>query len=197
VSGGCNSDAPGPLGPGSPPAPGPQRTSHTRFVIRQFAADEWQEYRRLRLSALADSPDAFGSTLAAEQALPDALWEERLRAGVDSADDCPLLALADDEAAGLVWGKIDPVHPSVAHTYQMWVAPTHRHLGIGGAILEALIVWARSRNAKQVVLSVTCGDSPARRLYDRVGFLPAGNPKPLRTGATLMAQEMELNLVGP
>jgi len=33
--------------------------------VREFLPDEWQTYRALRLRSLAESPDAFGSTLAA------------------------------------------------------------------------------------------------------------------------------------
>ena len=194
MSGCSNSDVPGPLGSGSPPAPGLRRTRPTPIVIRRFDAAEWQTYRRLRLTALADAPDAFGSTLAAEQGRPEAHWEERLRSGVESTNDLPLLALADDEPAGLVWGKIDPEDPTIAHVYQMWVAPTRRRLGIGAALLERVIDWARNRDASELVLSVTCGESPARRLYQRMQFKRRGEPMPLRPGSTLLVQEMSLHI---
>ena len=173
---------PGPSGPGS----------HTGIVIRQCAAAEWQVYRRLRLSALTNAPDAFGSTLAVENDWPETLWEERLRTGVQSAHDLPLLALADDEPAGLAWGKIDAASRSIAHVYQMWVAPAHRRRGIGADLLVALIVWAHSRNAVQVVLSVTSGDSPARRLYERMGFKADGELASLRPGSATMTQQMKV-----
>lgn len=46
--------------------------------LRTFAADEWPLYKALRLRALADSPDAFGSTLVREQARPDTAWQAHL-----------------------------------------------------------------------------------------------------------------------
>ncbi len=42
------------------------------LIVRTFAPHEWPTYKDLRLRALADSPDAFGSTLAAEQGRTDA-----------------------------------------------------------------------------------------------------------------------------
>jgi hypothetical protein len=47
--------------------------------IRRFDRDEWPTYRAVRLRALGDSPDAFGSTLAREEALTDAEWAEASR----------------------------------------------------------------------------------------------------------------------
>jgi GNAT superfamily N-acetyltransferase len=169
-------------------------TSRTHIVVRRFDSREWLVYRRLRLTALADAPDAFGSTLAAEQGRADAHWEERLRIGVESPNDLPLLALADDEPAGLVWGKIDPAAPFTVHIYQMWVTPTRRRLGIGAALLGSLIEWARDRGASELVLSVTCGESPARRLYETMRFKPLGEPTPLRPGCTPLVQQMRLQI---
>jgi ribosomal protein S18 acetylase RimI-like enzyme len=64
-------------------------------------------------------------------------------------------------------------------------------------LLDAVIAWARARNASSLNLGVTCGDSPARRLYERAGFKPTGEPQPLRPGSKLSAQSMRLALRVP
>ncbi len=166
---------------------------HT-LKIRTFAPQEWDTYRGLRLRALADSPDAFGSTLADEQDRPDAEWSRRLASGADSRVNLPLVAEVHGEPIGLAWGRIDTSDPEVAALYQMWVAPNHRGLGAGQMLLEAVIAWARARNASYMDLGVTCGDRPARRLYERAGFKPMGEPQPLRPGSTLLVQPMRLIL---
>ena len=162
--------------------------------IRTCAADEWRSYRDLRLRALADSPDAFGSTLAAEAGRPDAEWARRLASSADARVSLPLVAELGGELIGLAWGRIDASAPDVAALYQMWVAPTHRGRGVGQKLLEAVIAWATAQNAASLELGVTCGDSPARRLYERTGFKPLGEPQPLRPGSTLLAQLMRLAL---
>jgi hypothetical protein len=48
-----------------------KETATNPFKIRRFAAHEWQSYKNLRLRALADSPDAFGRTLAEAQEYAD------------------------------------------------------------------------------------------------------------------------------
>jgi GNAT superfamily N-acetyltransferase len=164
--------------------------------IRTFAPHEWGTYRDLRLRALADSPDAFGSTLAEEQDRSDAEWSRRLALGADSRSNLPLVAEVHGEPIGLAWGRIETSDPDVAALYQMWVAPSHRGLGAGRMLLEAVIAWARAQNASYLDLGVTCGDSPARRLYERAGLKPMGEPQPLRPGSQLLGQPMRLALRG-
>ena len=162
--------------------------------IRKFVPQEWQTYRDLRLRALADSPDAFGSTLAAEEDRPDSEWSNRLISSADSSLDLPLLAEIDIEPIGLAWGRIEKTNPDVANLYQMWVAPTHRRLGAGKMLLEAVIAWTRARNVNCLELGVTFRDSPAMRLYTRAGFRPVGEPQLLRQGSALLGQPMRLVL---
>jgi GNAT superfamily N-acetyltransferase len=162
--------------------------------IRALAPHEWGVYRDLRLRSLADSPDAFGSTLAEEQNRSDEEWANRLASGNDSPWDLPLVAEVDREPVALAWGRIDRANPDVASLYQMWVAPTHRRLGVGQMLLESVIAWARARHACYLDLDVTCGDSSARRLYARAGFEPVAAPQPLRPGSELLGQPMRLRL---
>src|SRR5262245_19074389 len=105
--------------------------------IRTLAADEWRLYRDLRLRALADSPDAFGSTLVEESGRPDAEWARRLAASADVRVNLPLVAEIRGQLVGLAWGRIDTSNPEVAALYQMWVAPPHRGWGVGEKLLEA------------------------------------------------------------
>jgi ribosomal protein S18 acetylase RimI-like enzyme len=174
--------------------PGVGRAMEPTLLIRPFAAHEWRTYRVLRLAALEDSPDAFGRTLAEEEHRAEAEWASRLQSGSDHAWSWPLVAEIGAEPVGLVWSRIDSSRSDVATVYQMWVAPHRRRCGIGRALLEETIAWARARNVRHLLLSVTCGDTPALRLYQRLGFRPVGDPQPLRPGSDLLAQPMDLAL---
>jgi len=162
--------------------------------IRRFSSAEWRAYRELRLAALTDSPDAFGSTLEREGASSDDQWAARLASGVASATDLPLVAEVDGRPVGLAWGRIEAAAPDTADLFQMWVSPAHRGIGAGRLLVDAVIRWARSQRATQLVLGVTCGDTPAVRLYARAGFVPDGDPGPIRPGASVLAQPMRLVL---
>ena len=162
-------------------------------TVRTFDETEWAIYRDLRLAALADSPDALGGTLAQSSQRADSAWRSRLVAAAPDTD-LPLICEVEGSPGGLAWGRIEPALPDDAHVYQMWVAPHCRGCAAGRRLLDAVIDWAGNTGAKRVLLGVTCGNSPARNLYDSAGFRPVGDPQPLRPGSTLLAQDMELVL---
>lgn len=171
--------------PGPRPAPG--------ISVRVFERSEWQSYRDLRLRALGDAPDAFGTTLAQARQRSDTHWKSRL-ADTSPDTDLALLGEVDGVGAGLAWGRIEPTDRDVACVYQMWASPEHRGCGLGRKLLTAVIDWARSRHALRVELGVTCGNSAARTLYASAGFKPVGDPEPLRKGSALLAQSMVLEI---
>lgn len=164
------------------------------MIVRRFTADEWRMYRGLRLRALADSPDAFGSTLAREAAFPDSDWRNRLADGASSPRALPLVALVDDAPAGLAWARIADSDTDVAHLYQVWVAPEHRGRGAGRLLVEAAIAWARESGLRALLLDVTVSNGAAVQLYRRLGFTDAGDTQPMREGSALRSQPMQLVL---
>jgi ribosomal protein S18 acetylase RimI-like enzyme len=169
------------------------------ITIARFAPQQWLVYRALRLASLADAPDAFGATLTEQQKWPDMLWKMRLEAGIFSDDAYPLLAQCDGGPAGLIWGKVEgkssPDNPApVIHIYQVWVAPAYRGRGIARALVDEVIAWARTKNARAVHLSVAVSATAATRLYQQAGFRPNGPPELLRENAALLTQPMVLPL---
>jgi ribosomal protein S18 acetylase RimI-like enzyme len=163
------------------------------LIVRQFKTTEWQAYKDLRLNALKESPEAFGSIYEDAVKNEDINWKNRL-AQTSAKNDYPMVALVGDEFAGLGWVMVEPPENDVAHLYQMWVDPRFRRLGLGRALVESGINWTRSRGTKSMLLEVTCGDRPARRLYDSLGFVSKGDPVPMRSDSDCLQQLMELRL---
>jgi ribosomal protein S18 acetylase RimI-like enzyme len=162
--------------------------------VRRFNPAEWSLYKTLRLRSLEDSPSAFGSTLDLELERTDAAWTERLQNAVSSGQDCALIAEVKEAPSGLVWAKADANDPGIVNIFQMWVAPEARGRGVGDALLQAAIHWARQYGARFAKLGVTCGDTPAVRLYQRAGFVEFGAREPIRAGSVVLAQNMVLAL---
>jgi ribosomal protein S18 acetylase RimI-like enzyme len=151
-------------------------------------------YREIRLRSLMDSPDAFGSTYEKESADPDDRWQKRLSDNTNPTLDLPLFAEVNSQPVGLAWGRVNREDPKITNLYQVWVAPEFRGRGIGRMLVDAVINWAKEGKAQILELGVTCGDTPARRLYERAGFVPYGLPETVRQGSELMGQYMRLYL---
>lgn len=150
-----------------------------RVIVSQARVDQWQVARELRLAALADTPDAFGATLAETEARPPDAWRDWVaRPGV-----AVLLAhLEVGEAlrpAGMV--VVAPAHDHDADTcglYGVWVAPWARGEGVSDALVEAAMAQGSEDGHRRMVLDVGDHNQPAIALYTRHGFAPTG-----RTGA--------------
>ena len=163
--------------------------------IRRLDPQEWPLYRSLRLRSLADAPYAFGSSLAAEQHRPVALWQARLLAA-QPATDCPLVAHGASAAYGMVWGKVNAGDAGIVDVYQMWVAPEARGRGVAAALLAHVVAWARGNGARTVQLAVSEGNDAAVALYRRAGFHPVGAPAALHQHSAMLSQRMQLDLAG-
>lgn len=146
------------------------------YHIHRAGRADWETVRSVRLRSLADTPDAFATTLAQDEARSDDEWEAR----VENRDVAHFLALgAGDESFGLAVGAPYRGFELTAGLFGMWVAPEARGRRIGKALVEAVVDWARSEQFKRVVLDVAEGNSAAIRLYESCGFVATGNTSTL------------------
>jgi len=96
--------------------------------------------------------------------------------------------VADDN--GDVVGRLslarDP-HPASRHVADLglMVAVTHRRRGLGTALLEQAVTWARDAGVRKLELHVFPWNEPAIRLYEGFGFEREG----VRTGHYLREGE--------
>jgi ribosomal protein S18 acetylase RimI-like enzyme len=154
--------------------------------IRQVRPDEWREYRAIRLSALADSPDAFGSSLAGEQVLSDDRWQQRVDGG--GPDEHRVLFVAVDEIGAWIGlaGTYSPADLGAdVELISMWVAPAGRGRGTGESLVRFVLNWAQGRGLATVGLWVTSTNDGAYRLYERCGFTDTGERQPLPSNPAL------------
>ncbi len=157
-------------------------------TIHVMTPADWARVRDLRLTALADTPDAFGSTLEREQSFVEAQWRQRLSSAVT------FIAQLDDQDAGMVTGLASE-EPGTAFLVGMWVSPAHRGAGIGRQLIAQLISWAQAEGFGRISLEVGDSNASARRLYKSLGFEPTGRTGTLPPPRThLLEHECELVL---
>lgn len=146
--------------------------------LRVVSAEDWKDFKAVRLRALADSPTSFGATLADATALPDTAWRTRI-----DGPGPKIIGYVGEEPVA-VGGLFPPEGTSDAFIWGMWVAPEARGRGLGRGILRDLLARA-DRLGRTVLLHVTEGNDGARRLYEGHGFVSTGEREPLREGSSL------------
>jgi GNAT superfamily N-acetyltransferase len=165
--------------------------------VRRICAGEGLRLRALRLHALADTPTAFGSTVAREEAFADSVWHERAAGGAEGGDRITLVAEQDGRWVGLATGLAgDPEDPQQSGPVLvgMFVDRTERRHGVGAMLIEGVAAWARARGAARLSLWVTSSNEPAIALYRKCGFRPTGETKPLAHTPTLAELRMVRDL---
>jgi ribosomal protein S18 acetylase RimI-like enzyme len=144
----------------------------TTFRILTLPVARWREYRALRLSALADTPGAFGASYADNAAQPDDYWRERLQAVLDGRS-LLLFAECAGELVGMLgafWGSANQA-AGVATVIAVFVEPRWRGQGIAGQLLDALLERLRQTpGLRSAELDVAVEQAAAVALYQRAGF---------------------------
>jgi ribosomal protein S18 acetylase RimI-like enzyme len=151
--------------------------------LRVISAEDWADFKAIRLQALADSPTSFGVTLAEAASQSDTAW----RARVEGSG--PTVVAFDGKKPVGMGGLFIPEGTSEAFIWGMWVAPGARGQGLGQSILLELLEHAQQCD-RTVLLHVTEGNDGARRLYEANGFVATGEWQPLREGSSLRIEAL-------
>jgi ribosomal protein S18 acetylase RimI-like enzyme len=162
--------------------------------IRVATEEDWRRVRDLRLRALEDSPDAFGSTLEAERAHAEVDWLGWI-CGWEGTENRCAIAVAGGDWVGMAVGSQARIERH-AHLYAMWVDPRFRRSGLGGGLVDAVVAWAAARGATALELDVTETNDDALAFYGRCGFADTGRRHPLREGSSLSVIVMRRPLMG-
>lgn len=139
------------------------------IVIHHIVPDDWLRWRRLRLNALREVPQAFSSTLAEWQGSGDneARWRARL-----TAVPFNVIASLDGADAGTCSGTAPD--NEIVELISMWVAPFARGHGVSDTLFDAIVCWAQSQSALSVTLNVFEDNARAIALFARHGFADRG-----------------------
>jgi GNAT superfamily N-acetyltransferase len=81
------------------------------------------------------------------------------------------LLLAFDDQIAVAVACLRRIGPATAEIKRMYVRPTHRHAGIGRALLDAIVSTARAAGYERIRLDSAAFMSDAHDLYRSSGFV--------------------------
>jgi ribosomal protein S18 acetylase RimI-like enzyme len=144
-------------------------TSNPHTRIKLLAPADAALFRDIRLEALAQNPEAFGSTFERENEQPLPRFEQKL-----TQTDI-FGAFVEDDLAGIAgyMGHDSPKHHHKGVLWTMYVRPAARNSGLGKRLVEAVVNHASGR-VEQLQLSVVSDNQTAHRLYANLGFVEYG-----------------------
>ncbi|MCU1575756.1 MAG: family N-acetyltransferase [Leifsonia sp.] len=150
------------------------------MIFRTATEDDWRQLRDLRLEMLADTPIAYGETLAEALAYDEAHWRYRARRGA-SPESTSIVAI--DEASGR-WvgnmsGYVDHAGDPAPRLVGVYVHPDFRGraLGIADGLLGCVERWATAYG-DSLTLHVHEDNVRAVAFYRRHGYEPTGAVEP-------------------
>jgi RimJ/RimL family protein N-acetyltransferase len=147
------------------------------FRIRPAAPADAEHLARLA-DAVSSEPEGWLISIAGEwrSAADERRYLKALRRYPHAA------VFVAEEGNGVIVGRLsvgrDP-HPSSAHVADvgLMVAMSARRQGVGRALLEAAIAWARTAGVRKLELHVFPWNEAAIGLYEAVGFEREGYRK--------------------
>jgi GNAT superfamily N-acetyltransferase len=159
------------------------------ITIERVTPSNLPAFKEIRLRALQDTPQAFGSTFARESQFTETEWLERTKRW-NGKTGIGFLAMDDGHGCGIAGGLMDADDRTCVMLVSMWTAPTHRRSGIGRVLVDHVLDWARLREARTLRLMVTSANEPAIRFYEKLGFTRTGRTEPYPNDPGLIEYEM-------
>jgi hypothetical protein len=98
--------------------------------IIQTAAEDRTRGREIRLRALADAPDAFGSTYERGSTMSEAEWRCWATGWPGSAAEALFVTSEEALRLGIALGVRWEADRDTANLYAMWVEPSARERGL-------------------------------------------------------------------
>ena len=142
--------------------------------IKPLLPADWPLMKTVRLRALTENPEAFGTTLAQASVWEDARWQENARRFTQLPPAASFLAYADDIPCGMANCFTLQEDKQTAELTAFWVAPQQRGQGVGDALVAAVVGWAKSQGIATLQAWVVEDNLRALSFYQKIGFQETG-----------------------
>lgn len=144
-----------------------------KIEIVKLTPDQWKEYKALRLEALKEDPEAFGSTYEEDADKPDEEWKSRLEKAQKLKNYWMFFAKLNGELVGMVGARetSPPDTPPIIKIYGVYVSSKVRGKGIGKKLMTYLLEEiTKNPKWKKARVKVFPTQKIAINLYKSLGF---------------------------
>lgn len=146
-----------------------------RIHIRPLQAEQWPLYKAMRITALADAPYAFSSTLAEALERSDAVWASLVKGYTTDPNSITCIAYFDDVPCGMAACALLGEETEM---FAVWVDPKYRRKGIGRGLIIFALRWSKAQGVQKMTVGVYNDNLEAVALYQSAGFMDHGRIKP-------------------
>jgi RimJ/RimL family protein N-acetyltransferase len=144
------------------------------ITIRLATVSDMQAFIAMRLKALKDHPEAFGSDYEDALTRPEEFWQQRLT----ETDHNAIYVAVSPEAELIAMTGISRYEGKKiqhnANIVSVYVDPAWRGLRLTEHLIAACVAWARQHDIRILRLSVAVTNTAAIRAYARSGFVVYG-----------------------
>ncbi|RED46146.1 GNAT family N-acetyltransferase [Aestuariispira insulae] len=155
-------------------------------MLRPLTPADAAIYRRNRLRARKDEPQAFGADYAEEARKPLDFFIRRLSPGADWLT-LGYWELDDLIASGILMRQEKKKCRHKASIFGVYVSPHARGRGLSRILMNGLMEQAGAMGVSHLYLTVTAENEAAKGLYESLGFEAYGRePAALKVGDRLI-----------
>lgn len=143
------------------------------MTITKLPSSRWQDYKKLRLEAVEDSPQSFLATTEETNQETQAEWKNKIENMFFAIDE-------KDNLVGMIGCYQEKLtkQQHIANIVSFYIKPEYRRQGLGRELIKTAIDFAKTKKEiEKIQLGVITTQKPAIELYKSIGFATIGEQK--------------------
>lgn len=143
------------------------------MTITKLPPSRWQDYKKLRIEAVENSPQSFLATTEETNQETQSEWKNKIENMFFAIDE-------KDNLVGMIGCYQEKLikQKHIANIVSFYINPKFRRQGLGRELIKTAIDFAKTKKEiKKIQLGVITTQKPAIALYQSVGFMKIGEQK--------------------
>lgn len=140
------------------------------MTVKRVTSSDWQEYKKIRLEALKNEPQAFGSSYNKENERTESEWQNKLAKSEDLNGISFFYAILKEGVFVAIGGAYQDNNKQW-NIIAIYTKKEVRGQGLGQEIFKSIINELKARKIKKAYLCVNTLQIAAQALYKKNGFV--------------------------